>query len=67
MLTTEFQIGDRVSQNDNGFGIPFESGTVTGVNVSAEGYVSYDVLWDGFDWQTVNWIAEDLTLIKKAA
>lgn len=63
-MQTEFNVGDRVSQKDSGFGIPFKSGTINGVNVSADGYVSYNVMWDDFDWQTVDWSAEDFILLE---
>lgn len=65
MLTHEFNVGDRVSQKDNGFGVPFESGTIKAVNVSDDGHISYDVLWDDFDWITINWTEEDFILLEK--
>lgn len=60
----ELNVGDKVSQVPNGFSVPFEVGTVTSVQADAEGNVSYNVLWDGFDWETISWKNEDLILLE---
>lgn len=53
------EIGDRVGYTPFGEGAKEMVGTVMSVN-NDSGRVTYDVIWDGFDWMTEGWRLDEL-------
>lgn len=62
MLHSELHVGDKVAEKPTGFGSNFTQGVITGVDSSETEGITYRILWDGFDWETVGWTSEDLCL-----
>lgn len=54
-MLVQLEKGDRVGYIPFGDSAKPMVGTVTKVNIHDDGEVTYDVMWDGFDWQTVDW------------